>query len=178
MFQPGVALVVSLPFDEGAVKEYRVTKYNPASRGLNDEYQGDDWIMFSQIGQSFRGVVLTEHAYRRVESAYIKVALAFLNESGIAALRIVGLENRRKLQLEFAEGSLLTPEKLPDVLGRILRGEFWCRLQAHDAFVHFGWDYYMYIGVPRRCPSAEQTAFDLGLHVEEFASPYHNESKS
>lgn len=134
--------------------------------------------MFSQIGQSFRGVVLTEEEYKRVENAYVKVALAFLSESGIAARRVVGLENSRKYQLEFAEGSLLTPEELSDVFARILRNEFWCRFQADDGFVHFGWDYCMYIGVPRHCPAAEQTASELGLYVEEFTSPYHEETES
>lgn len=136
---------------------------------------GDDWTMFSQIGKSFHGVVLTEQEYKRVENGYIKVALAFLNESGIAALRVVGLENFRKHQLEFAEGSLLTPENLSDVFGRILRDESWCRFQADDGFVHFGWDYYMHIGVCRRCLAAERTASELGLYAEEFTSPYHEE---
>jgi hypothetical protein len=134
--------------------------------------------MFSQIGQTFRGVVITEQEYKRVENAYVKAALAFLTESSIAALRVVGLENSRRQPLEFAEGSVLPLEKLPEVFGRILREEFWCRLQADDAFVHFGWDYYMYVGVPRRCPAAEQTASGLGLHVEEFTSPYHEETQS
>lgn len=134
--------------------------------------------MFSQIGQTFRGVALTEQEYKRVENAYVKVALAFLSESGIAALRVVGLENSRRQLLEFAEGSVLSLEKLPEVFGRILRNKFWCRLQADNGFVHFGWDYYMYVGVPHRCPAAEQTASELGLYVEEFTSPYHEETES
>lgn len=165
------------PFDEATVKEYRVTKYNPALRGPNGEYKGHDWSMYSQIGQTFEGVVLTEQEYRRVENAYVKVALAFLSESGIAALRAIGLENSREQPLEFVEGSILPVEELPPVFGRILRAEFWCRFQADEGFVHFGWDYYMYVGVPHRCPAAEQTASALGLHVEEFTSPYRDETE-
>jgi len=153
------------------VKEYRITKYGPALREPNGEYQGDDWIMFGQIGQTFGGVVLAEQEYKRVENAYVKVAIAFLSESGIATLRVVGLENSHRQPLEFAEGSILPIEKLSDVFGLILREEVWCRLQADGGFVHFGWDYYMYIGVPSRCPAAEQTASELGLYVEEFNSP-------
>lgn len=155
------------------MKEYRVTKYDPALRGPSGEYQGDDWISFTQIGKSFRGVVLTEQEYKRVELAYVKAALAFLRESRITALRVEGLENPRQQALTLEEESVLTLEQLPDVIGRILREDFWCRLQAHDGFVHVGWDYYMYIGVPRPCPAAEQTASELGLYVEEFTSPYH-----
>lgn len=158
-------------FRERKVKEYRVTKYNPKLRGPNNEYHRDEWILFTQIGQSFGGVVLTEEEYKRIERAYIKAALAFLGESGITALRVEGLETRQQ-PLKFHEGDSLSLEQLPDVLERILREEVWCRLQANEAFVHFGWEYYMHIGVPRPCPVAERTASELGLYVEEFASPY------
>jgi hypothetical protein len=53
-----------------------------------------------------------------------------------------------------------------------LREEFCCRLQNAAGFVHFGWDYYMYIGVPHPCPTAEALALNLGLFVEELDSPY------
>jgi len=158
------------------LKEYRVTKYNPALRDPNGAYHGDDWIMFSEIGQSFRGVILTMEEYRRVENAYITAALAFLSEGNIAALRVVGLENSRKRRLDFAEGSILPGEKLSEAFAEVLRGELWCRFQADDGFVHFGWDYYMYIGVPHRCPRAEHTASKLGLYVEEFVSPHHDDA--
>ena len=157
------------------MKEYRVTKYDPALRGPNGEYRGDDWIMFSQIGQSFGGVVLTEQEYARIEGNYINAALAFLSESGITGLRVKGLENPRRQSLTFVEGSVLTLDQIPVFMSRILREEFWCRLEGDNAFVHFGWDYYMYVGVPHSCPAAEQTAAELGLYVEEFVSPYHEE---
>lgn len=175
---PVRAMVISWvrSFRERKVKEYRVTKYNPKLRGPNDEYHRDEWISFTQIGQSFGGVVLTEEEYKRIERAYIKAALAFLGESGITALRVEGLENSRQQPLKFHEGDSLSLEQLPDVMERILREEAWCRLQASEAFVHFGWDYYMYIGVPHRCVTAEQAAIKLGLYVEEFASPYHEKA--
>jgi hypothetical protein len=58
--------------------------------------------MFSQIGQTFGGVLLTEQEYKRVENAYANVALAFLTESGITALRVSGLENSRSCLTSFA----------------------------------------------------------------------------
>ena len=90
----------------------------------------------------------------------------------------MGLENSRRQLLEFSKGSVLPLEKLSEVFGRILRNEFWCRFQADDGFVHFGWDYYMYVGVPLRCPTAEQIASELGRYLEEFISPYHEETES
>ena len=104
-----------------------------------------------------------------MEQAYINSALAFLQEGGLSSLRIEGLEGNA---LEFGDGSILSPEQVGDVIRRILREEFWCRLEGSGGFLHFGWDYYMYIGVPHRCPAAEQIAEGLGLYAEEFASPY------
>ena len=157
------------------MNEYRVTKYDPVLRGPSGAFTGDEWTSVTQIGQSFRNVVLTEQEYKRIEDAYINAALAFLNEGGVTALKVERLENARRQRLTFSEGDVLPVEQLPDVMGRILREQFWCRLEAENGFVHFGWDYYMYIGVPHRCIAAERKATDLGLYVEEFVSPYHEE---
>lgn len=154
------------------MNEYRVTKYDPGLRGPNGVFTGAEWTSVTQIGQSFGDVALTEQEYKRVEDAYINVALAFLNEGRVTALKVEGLENARRQPLTFREGDVLPVEQLPDVMGRILREQFWCRLEAENGFVHFGWDYYMYIGVPHRCIAAERKATELGLYVEEFVSPY------
>jgi hypothetical protein len=42
----------------------------------------------------------------------------------------------------------------------------------NEGFIHFGWDYYMYIGVPHPCASAQARPIELGLYVEKSASPY------
>jgi len=152
--------------------EYRVTKYDPALRDAHGAYIADEWILFKDIGRTFGGVVLTEGEYLRVEQAYIKSAIAFLREGGINSLTVEGIENHEGLELEFGEGSVLSLERVGDVIRQILREEFWCRLECQGGFVHFGWDYYMYIGVPHRCPGAELLAEGLGLYPEEFSSPY------
>jgi hypothetical protein len=159
------------------MNEYRVTKYSPDLRDSSGRYLGDDWTSVTQIGQSFGGVVLTEQEYKRVEHAFISVALAFLSEGGLAPLRVEGLENARRKPLTFREGTVLSTEQLRDVIGRILREGVWCRLQSYEGFLHFGRDYYMYVGVPHRCISAERKASELGLYVEEFVSPYHEETQ-
>jgi len=152
--------------------EYRVTKYDPALRDATGAYTADDWTSVTDIGRAFAGVILTEDEYRRVEQAYIDSALAFLREGRLSSLTIEGLENHNELKLEFDEGSVLTPVQVGKLIPQVLREEFWCRLQDRDGFVHFGWDYYLYVGVPHRCPEAERFAADLGLYPEEFASPY------
>jgi hypothetical protein len=154
------------------VHEYRVTKYNPAFRDRSGAYTKlDEWTMFGEIGQTFSGVVLTSQEYERVEEAYIQSALSFLRESGLFSMRVAGLENHRKWPLDFQNDSVLPLDRIGEIIRLILREKFWCRLEGSDGFLHFGWDYYMYVGVPHPCPTARARAAELGLYVEEFASP-------
>jgi hypothetical protein len=161
---------------DGLVKEYRVTKYNPAFRNLAGGYTREEWTSVKDVGRLFGGIVLTQEEYGRIEYAYVQVALAFLREAGLSSLRVQGLENGRGHDLAFGENTVLTIDQVGDVIRRVLNEEFWCRLEGDDGFVHVGWDYYMYIGVSRLCPEAEARAGNLGLYVEEFRSPYNEAS--
>jgi hypothetical protein len=152
------------------VNQYRVTKYNPAFRDQSGAYTKDEWTFFGQIGQTFSGVPLTSDEYERVEQAYVQTALSFVRESGVRSLRIVGLENSQKQPLDLQNDSVLALDRIGEIIRRILRDELWCRLEGDGGCIHFGWDYYMYIGVPHPCPAAQALAVELGLYVEEFAS--------
>jgi hypothetical protein len=160
------------------VNEYRITKYNPAYRDAKGAYTADEWIRFQDVGRSFAGVILTTEEYARTEDAYAKAALAFLTEAGLSALNVNGLENRTKQPLSFHEGSTLALNEIGDVIRRVLREEFWCRLEGAAGFIHIGWDYYMYLGVPHPCPEARASAVEMGLYVEDFASPYRDQTLS
>ena len=160
------------------MNEYRITKYNPSFRDFAGAYTRNEWISVADIGRSFAGVTLTREEYERVEGAYVETAMAFLREAGVSALRVAGLENHRGHLLNFREGSLLPLEQIGDVLRRVLREEFWCRLKGVGGFVHVGWDFYMYVGVLCPCLAARVRATELGLYVEEFSSPYNEQSGS
>jgi hypothetical protein len=157
------------------VLEYQITKYDPAFRDPSGAYTRDDWTSVTDIGRSFGSVVLTPEEYRRVEDAYVAVALSFLREAGQASLTVCGLENKRNYPIEFGEGSALDLEQLGSVIRLVLREEFWCRLEGPASFLHFGYDYYMYAGVPRPCPASQEVAKELRLFVEESISPYKRE---
>jgi hypothetical protein len=153
------------------VFEYRITKYNPVFRDSSGAYTRNEWTSVSDIGRAFDGVVLTAEEYSRVENAYVTVALSFLRESGQPSLTVTGLENNRRHPFEFSEGSTIGVEKLGNVIRLILREMLWCQLEAVESFLHFGWDYYMYVGISRLCPETEVLAQRLGIFVEEFISP-------
>jgi hypothetical protein len=152
--------------------EFRITKYDPAFRDPNGAYLRDDWTSVSDVGLSFDGKLLTNTEYRRVESAYIASALAFLRESGTTSLNVNGLEYHGSTPLSFSEGAVVSLEQAETILSHVLREDLWCKLEGPDSFIHIGYDYYMYVGVSVVCPQAQALAVSLGLFVESFQSPY------
>jgi hypothetical protein len=158
---------------KSAVFEFRVTKYDPAHRDARGAYTRDEWTAVCDIGRTFNGVMLTEAEYQRVEDAYAATAIAFMREAGAPSLTVSGLENHAGLALPFENGTVLALTEAAEVVRRVLREEFWCRLERAGAFIHLGWDFYMYIGASGPCPCAAALARQLGLFVEPFQSPYH-----
>lgn len=72
------------------------------------------------------------------------------------------------------DGFAVTPAQTTELVRLMLRGEnFWCRLETVDAFVHIGWDQYMYLGSPQPLTEVVAEARRLGLFpVQLAASPY------
>lgn len=158
--------------------EFRVTKYDPKYRRGRGRYLKDEWTSRDDIGRAFCGVVLTGEEYERVENAYVTSAIAFLEEADIESLTVSGLENYQLLSLHFGEGSELKRNEIGNVVRQLLRADIWCRLENSSAFIHVGYDYYMYIGVSRACPVARKLAEALGLFVERFLSPHRVERRT
>jgi len=149
--------------------EFRVTKYDPKNRNEAGHYLLDEWTCFSEVGGS---VSLEE--YEKVEGAYLASAIDFARMWSTEGFTISGLEDHHE-NTQLVEGQQMTADDVPSVLRSILRNEFWCRLENTDGFIHVGWDYYMYVGVPKVDRSIVTAAQARGLFVEEFISPYHPE---
>ena len=147
--------------------EYRITKYDPQFRDATGAFSRHEWTSYRDVGAS---VSLDD--YLRIEATYVSVAIAFLIEAGIGWLQVDSLENAGKTPVAYAEGAVLAPAEWESAFRSVLREHFWCRFQSSESFVHFGWDYYMYVGVPRHCPKAHAAAGASGLFVEECSSPY------
>ena len=149
--------------------EYRVTKYDPAHRDSTGRYLlPEEWTAFSDVGKT---VTLDE--YEAFERSYIDVAFAFIAEAGIANLSVANLENARRVALPFVDGARLEQNQLRIAFQLVLREECWCRfIHETGSFVHFGWNYYMYIATHRDCPGAKRLASERALFVEPFCSPY------
>lgn len=155
--------------------QYRVTKFDPANRNEAGHYIADEWYLHSQVGDTFGGVLLTEDEYLRTEGAYISTAVRFHADAGQPDIFAISVEDNRRLGAP-AEGSLITVDQLPALCRAMIREDYWCRIEGRDFFIHFGYDFYMYIGT---CAATEQTlgfARSLGLFPEPFVSPYHSEN--
>ncbi len=67
----------------------------------------------------------------------------------------------------------MTADRAVEFARQALREELWAMLVApRRAFVHFGYDFYMYVGLSRATPGALELAKRRGIFVELFRSPY------
>ncbi|MEO1614573.1 MAG: hypothetical protein AAFV88_01905 [Planctomycetota bacterium] len=120
--------------------------------------------------------MLTPAEYLRFENAYVSSAIMFLTDAGVGSLLISGLENHAAFNnsaLTLENGRSCNLLACADIVRLNLRSEIWCRLESESAFIHFGYDYYMYVGIASKCAFAIQHATDSGLFVEPFDSPHH-----
>jgi len=132
--------------------------------------------MYSQVGTEVGGAKLTMEEYVRVEKSYVEAAVGLLAECGVQSVAIDALEHNGRHQaqsFDLVEGQPLSGESLREALRSLLRGDFWCRLMDGErAYIHVGWDYYMYVGVPCAGLSSIEEAQKAGLFIEPFESPY------
>ena len=150
------------------VREYRITKYNPSNR-INGVYTGDEWTSFSDIGKVFDGTVLSQDAYLITENAYIDCCIELIEKAKISRLYIEQAQYYTE-NIRFPS-SICTTEEIRQVITACLREQCCLKLTSNDFFIHFGYDYYMYIGSSLFAESVIETATHYGLYCEEYSSP-------
>jgi hypothetical protein len=169
------------------VYNWRITKYDPKNRNLNGSYLKKEWTSYSDIGKIFENNQFTVEDYLKIENAYIDAIIFFMECMNIHKLKVVDLENHNivnendlfsedmiKVYKSLKNGQLLTKEKVKIVSRLILRELLWCKLESQDMYIHFGYDYYMYIGSKDICKDTIAQIERSGLYVEAFRSPYAN----
>lgn len=154
---------------------WRITKYNPLNCDENGLYVKDEWTSFSDIGDFYNDLEFTMPEYLKYEKAYIDSILTLMECNNIHSLNIIGLEKRDddKFTNTLKEGMSLSKQQIEEVVKQILREKIWCKLIKDDSFyVHFGYDFYMYIGANYKCNSAINYIKDNNMFIESFVSPY------
>lgn len=169
--------------------QWRITKYNPDFRDVDGSYTLEkEWPCPSQIGKIIYGKEFTLGEYLCVEAAYVNTVMAILSECKLNTLRVLLLSKsyvtpevrtselyeREFDELDLQVDKIVNANEIRTICTMILRNFLDCQLYLKDKFfVHFGWDYYMYIGSNVNCPSSIKFAKNNGLFVEETRSPYY-----
>lgn len=173
--------------------EYRVTKFDPAKRANDGTYlDQEEWTSAGEIGKTSDGQTLTED-YLLTEARYERAVVRFFEASQLPHLRITGLENRgmtlERLEdikrdqpflcepefvvAEYREDQTVAAEEISLLVTLNLRGIVECKMEIDGKFfVHFGWDFYMYVGCQADCAAAIAETEADGLFVERFTSPH------
>ena len=136
------------------MRKYRITKYNPKYRDINDVFLLNTWTSWSDIGRKYEEYednILTLKEYLLTETQYVKVILAILKSKNIKKLKIQELEKYRNVfelekllkssnillnQNEKYIVSSISNDKEYDlkdietIITLILRDCFWCVLKA------------------------------------------------
>ena len=169
------------------LRQFRITKYDPANRDRQGRYLVDEWTEAWDIGKDINGHTLTLDDYLVVEARYVRAAERFFQASGLGHLRVnrVGMHEADDdtdhvlyvpafADIRLAEDGKITAGDLPLLLRAMLRGYCWCQLDIDGQFfIHTGWDYYMYVGINADCADQIIETEADGLFVEELPSPYH-----
>ncbi|MCR9161051.1 MAG: hypothetical protein ACE37F_11490 [Nannocystaceae bacterium] len=159
--------------------QYRVTKYNPALRDPDGTFPVSTWTSATDIGRSFNGQTLTKESYLAMEDLYVGAVERAISAAAPSRLRLVDAEISDDSQpstlpsLDLANliyAPHIRPRDALTLSRAILREVVWGRIEGSDGFyVHFGYDYYMYIG--GSAPRLRHFATE-GLFVEQHPSPY------
>ena len=165
---------------------WRITKYDPKYRCPSGAYLNDEWCIYGEIGKAFNNVRFDFKEYARIEKLYIDAIELFMECHNISLLQIDTLEKNKKLKKDIhniadmvelfhniKDGDWIQQAHIQDLCKLILRDKLWCKLRySRKMFVHFGWDFYMYIGSSLVCDEAILSIEKSGLFVEPFESPY------
>ncbi len=173
---------------------YRITKYNPKYRNEAGAYLKDEWTSVGDVGETFDGLKLTFEEYKKYEDAYLEAVLLTMKANGIDSLKIrwygkmqdyesieesledMDIVEVKKYVKELKKGQEIKQDNIALTVRLILREIMWGKLLKKNVFyVHFGYDYYMYIGSRANMDDVIKIIGEKGLFAEEMLSPYLSE---
>jgi hypothetical protein len=169
---------------------FRITKYNPANRDEAGRYLKNEWTSISDIGCTLDGSTLTLKEYLSMEDDYVAIVKNILVCMNFDALQVVELETNSSIDYlpeelvassresckNIQDGCHLQGSSIDDAVRLALREVIWCKLTGEGGFyIHFGWDYYMYVGLTGDLPSSLNVP--KSIFMETFRSPYLSRSE-
>lgn len=152
--------------------QYRVSKYDPRNRA-DGVYTRDEWTGFTDVGRIFNGQKFSMEEYKLAEQRHIEFLCVLAEREHAFPLTIRGFEAPEQRESAELHGRSVSREELPGLLRSIMREDCWCRLEGRDFFIHFGYEYYMYVGCSFTQEGISQLATEYNLYAEPMISPYH-----
>lgn len=163
--------------------QWRITKYNPAYRNEYGAYMKEEWISSFDIGKS-----VTLEDYLKIETAYVDTVMKFSEANQIDFVRILKVthidKNKNSIlydkdieALPLQDDCEVPASQVPLLAKMTLRDYIHCNFITEDFFVHFGDDYYMFIGSNSYHEEPLQFARAHNLFVEDMISPFYVEEK-
>ena len=151
---------------------YRVTKFNPKFR-VDGKYLIDDWTSIADVGKIYSGQQLTMQKYEETEQNYIDFVKNTLQICDINELEIIQLE-KYVGHLKWKNQQLINLQQISSFMKDCLREKCWAKLETNDFFLHFGYDYYIYIGTNLNEKVLQKLCCQYDLFIEKYKSPYCN----
>lgn len=173
------------------MNKFRVTKFDPQLRDATGVFVDLDWTSISDIGRVFGGKALTTEQYLHTENMYIRAAMEAVAQADPKWLSVTDIEvhpwrdayARSIVPQLIAEckqlwkfmgqcNGVIEKKHVPTVVKAILREVAWAKILGEGGlYIHFGYDYYMYIGDAK---GRLGNFVGKGLFVEDWDSPYHS----
>lgn len=150
---------------------YRIAKYNLNSYDENGIFTEAEWTDYSDIGKTFHGETLTEEAYLLVETQYITTAQCLFENTCREEISIANLQKYQS-DLPWANHQMIGKTQLAEIMRDCFRNKCWCRLYGENFYIHFGYDFYMYIGCTVPYDEVQKICNANQLYVIEQESPY------
>ena len=162
---------------------YKISKY----KIKNENETTNEWASISDIGEKFNGKQFKYEEYIKTENAYIKAINIFIKLNNIKELTIDELEKYNYDKLDYDDYDFQISQLVKNIKNKmnvkaceielfiraILREQIWAKLYCSDElFIHFGYDYYMYIGSKKNPKKEIKQIEKIGLVIEEQVSPY------
>lgn len=151
------------------MNEYRITKYDPQYR-LNGVYCKDEWTSMSDIGKKFEDGMLQPEEYLDVENRYIQCCIDVIKAAGIKKY-LFPIRNYHYNKVVLPK-TVCEEGETREIIKWCLREMCWAKLKSKQFFIHFGYDYYMYIGTELPMTAVLNIAQSCGLFCEPMRSPY------
>ena len=153
------------------LRNYRITKYNPIYR-TSEGYTKDEWTSCSDVGKIYDGKIFTQAEYNLVEMYYLNVVKAIFEETEQQNVRIEKLENYKGLQ--WVNRQKLNLQEVEQFCRDCLQEKCWGKVEGENFFIHFGYDYYMYIGTTMQQLRVKEIVEANHLFCEDCPSPHND----